>query len=86
MEKLSVKKSDLHEDVPKKVEIGGKAIAVILHKGKVYAINAICTHKGGPLDEGKVEQDEIICPWHHGRFNIMTGKANSNTPWVKDTQ
>jgi nitrite reductase/ring-hydroxylating ferredoxin subunit len=32
-----------------------------------------------------MDGDEIICPWHAGAYNIMTGKANENTNWVHDT-
>jgi 3-phenylpropionate/trans-cinnamate dioxygenase ferredoxin subunit len=42
--------------------------------GEFYAISDVCTHDGGPLVEGHVEGDCIICPRHGARFNIKTGR------------
>lgn len=84
--KMKLNRKSLKEDSPTGETVQGKKLTVILHKGKVYALNAVCTHQGGPLDEGSVKGDELICPWHSGAFNIMTGKANENTKWVHDTQ
>ncbi|MDE1854872.1 MAG: Rieske 2Fe-2S domain-containing protein [Candidatus Micrarchaeota archaeon] len=85
LQKLGINKKDLKEDSPTGAEAGGKKLAVVLHKGKVFAIYAVCTHEGGPLEEGSMDGDEIICPWHSGAYNIMTGKADENTNWVHDT-
>lgn len=85
MQKLGIDKKSLKEDKPVKAEVGGKALAVVLHKGNVYAIYAACTHEEGPLDEGTIEGEEIVCPWHQGRYALATGKANEETPWVHDT-
>ncbi len=83
--KLNLNRSSLEEDKPTGAEANGKKLAVVLHKGKVYAIYAVCTHEEGPLEEGYMDKDEIICPWHAGAYNIMTGKANPDTNWVHDT-
>lgn len=84
--KLNLNIKDLAEDKPEQVVADSKKFAIVLHKGKVCALNSVCTHKGGPLGEGKVEGDEIVCPWHGGRYNIVTGKANPDTKWVHDTE
>jgi nitrite reductase/ring-hydroxylating ferredoxin subunit len=39
-----------------------------------------CTHRGGPLGEGSLEGDVVICPWHSGEFNVRTGRAVSPPP------
>lgn len=84
--KLDLNIKSLTEDGPVEAKVDGKKFAVVLHKGKVYALNGVCTHMGGPLGDGKVEGDEIVCPWHAGKYNIMTGKANPDTKWVHDTE
>lgn len=84
--KMGLNKKNLKEGSPTGATVQGKRLAVVLHRGKVYALTAVCTHQGGPLDEGSVKGDELVCPWHSGAFNIMTGKANANTKWVHDTK
>jgi 3-phenylpropionate/trans-cinnamate dioxygenase ferredoxin subunit len=41
--------------------------------GQFYAISDICTHDNGPLIEGRLEGECIICPRHGARFNVKTG-------------
>ena len=55
--------------------VDGRRIAVYRLEDSFYAIDDICTHDGGPLAEGEVEGDEVICPRHGARFSIKTGAA-----------
>lgn len=55
--------------------VDGRRIAVYRLEDGYYAIDDICTHDGGPLAEGEVEGDEVICPRHGARFSIKTGAA-----------
>jgi 3-phenylpropionate/trans-cinnamate dioxygenase ferredoxin subunit len=43
--------------------------------GEFYAIEDVCTHDGGPLDQGELEGEEIECPRHGGRFDVRSGRA-----------
>lgn len=62
---------------PETFEVEDRHIAVYrLHDG-YFAIEDICTHDGGPLAEGEVEDDVVICPRHGARFSIRTGAALS---------
>lgn len=51
--------------------------AVLLRQGKtIYAIAATCSHLGGPLDEGTVEDYCVVsCPWHGSRFRMDDGSV-----------
>jgi|SRR3989338_9390644 len=64
---------ELKTDRKKAVNIGKDTIALFYLDGKVYAINGICAHKGGPLCEGQFDDQEIICPWHGFMYNVKTG-------------
>ena len=55
--------------------IGDHDVAVCNVGGEFYAIDDLCTHDGGSLDQGELEGDEIECPRHGARFDVRTGEA-----------
>lgn len=57
------------------VDVDGAQVAVFNVNGAYYAIENVCTHDGGILTGGSIEDDEVICPRHGARFCIRTGKA-----------
>lgn len=59
----------------KLVEAGGKEIALFNCEGDYYALGNDCTHVGGPLCEGEITGDRVVCPWHGSEFSIKTGEA-----------
>lgn len=79
-----IRKSDLHEGKPVRVDVNGKAIVMALVSGKVYAMDSVCSHEGGPLEDGTIEGFCLVCPWHQGIFDIRTAKASPETDWVTD--
>lgn len=65
---------DVDEDEPVRVEVDGVAYAVF-QEGERYFVSADeCTHGPGSLSEGFVEDCEVECPFHQGRFDLRTGK------------
>ena len=59
-------------------------MALVKYNGKIYVLDGKCTHRGGPLGEGHTDNGKLICPWHSGAFDVSTGKADEDTPWVTD--
>ena len=59
----------------KKVNVGGKLIALFNIDGNYYAIDDTCTHQGGPLSEGGVSGSTVTCPWHGSKFDVKTGEV-----------
>ena len=59
------------------VELSGKSIMLFNLAGKIFAIGDVCSHDNGPVGDGEIEKNEIICPRHGARFDISTGKATS---------
>ncbi|HEX7078054.1 MAG TPA: non-heme iron oxygenase ferredoxin subunit [Candidatus Eisenbacteria bacterium] len=69
--------SDVPEGRPEIFDVDDRKIAVYRLDGSYFAIEDLCTHDGGPLAEGDVEGDVVICPRHGARFSIRTGAALS---------
>ena len=58
-----------------RVKCNDNIIAIAKQNGKVYAFQEFCTHRYGPLSEGKLQDHQIECPWHRSCFDIRTGKV-----------
>src|SRR5215472_14768482 len=58
------------------IEVYGQKIAVFhTRAGGVFAVQAECPHKGGPLADGLVGGTTLICPLHAWKFELTTGDA-----------
>ena len=68
------KTSDLAPGEKMLVEYEDEDVGLFNIEGKFYAISDICTHDGGPLVEGRLDGDAVICPRHGARFNVKTGQ------------
>ena len=56
-------------------EVAGKRIALCNVNGRFYAIDDVCTHDGGPLDQGELDGEQVECPRHGAKFDVTTGRA-----------
>ena len=68
-------KSELLERVPFYVKVDRHSIAVFVYEGRFRAISNICNHKGGPLCEGRLRGEFVMCPWHAWEYSVVTGKG-----------
>lgn len=57
------------------VIVEGEEVAVFNVGGKFYATQGNCTHMGGPLHEGMLEDQHITCPWHGACFDVTSGEV-----------
>ena len=55
-------------------EADGVRIALCNVNGRFYAIDDVCTHDGGPLDQGELEGETVECPRHGAKFDVTTGR------------
>jgi nitrite reductase (NADH) small subunit len=59
-------------------EHGDKVICVANVNGIISAMDNGCLHRGGPLGQGIIEGNKVVCPWHGWQFEPQTGEATHN--------
>jgi len=57
------------------VDVGDKPIVIFNIAGQFFAIRDVCSHDDGPVGDGMIEGDNVVCPRHGGEFDIRSGKA-----------
>ncbi|MDH4046204.1 MAG: NAD(P)H-dependent oxidoreductase [Gemmatimonadota bacterium] len=55
------------------IVIGRTRIALSCRDGQFGAISGACNHAGGPLGDGQLDGDYVVCPWHHWKYHRATG-------------
>ena len=79
-------KNELKEGSLLRVEPEGKPIVLAMVKGRIYAMDAVCSHEGGPLEDGTLQGFELKCPWHYAIFDVRNAKVSEQTVWATDLQ
>lgn len=64
---------DLAENTPKRVDVEGQPILLVRRGEMVYAVGAVCSHYGAPLEQGELRDDLIECPWHCSLYSLRDG-------------
>lgn len=67
--------ADLREGALLRVDVEGQAVVLTRRGGKVSAMGAVCSHYGGPLEEGEIQDDCLVCPWHGSAFRLSDGSV-----------
>jgi len=76
MELLKVgPKQDITEGGHKSIRHGLKKIAVFKIGGKLHAIRDLCPHQGAQLSAGTLQGNQITCPRHAWRYDLVSGKC-----------
>jgi nitrite reductase (NADH) small subunit len=54
--------------------VEGKQVAVFrLRDGSLRAVSAVCPHRGGPIADGTIDRQVVICPLHQHAFDLLSG-------------
>ena len=69
------KRSEIALETTRRVVVDGSEILLCNVGGNIYAIEDVCTHDGGPLDQGQLEGETVVCPRHGATFDVRTGDA-----------
>jgi len=57
------------------IKINRTPIALSCVNGQFSAISGVCNHVGGPLGEGLLDGEYVVCPWHQYKFHCKTGEG-----------
>lgn len=64
--------------------VDGQQVAIFrLRDGSVRALSAVCTHKGGPIADGTIDQKVVVCPLHMHAFELDTGCSTTGMPALR---
>ena len=74
----------LPSNKPVRVMAGTTPVVLVRQSGKICALAAVCTHAGGPLDEGELEDGAIVCPWHGSKFSLEDGHVEGGPATVAE--
>jgi len=66
---------DLADGALMLVTLDGEEILLARVGDEYFAVDALCTHAYGMLDQGDLVGHEVRCPFHAGRFDVRTGRA-----------
>jgi nitrite reductase/ring-hydroxylating ferredoxin subunit/uncharacterized membrane protein len=61
------------EGRPIKAKLGINQLVLVRQGERILALHDTCAHAGGPLNEGKLVDGTIECPWHASRYRLESG-------------
>ena len=65
--------ADLQVGQPRRVLVSGTSVFLYRTTERIHALANRCTHRGGPLHKGSIEQERVTCPWHLSTFRLDDG-------------
>lgn len=69
------RKQEIPPGTTRRVVVNGADILLCNVGGNLYAVEDVCSHDGGALDQGELEDNRIMCPRHGAYFDVRTGEA-----------
>ena len=65
--------AELKKKPLQQIAVADKKLALSFKDGEFAALSGVCNHVGGPLGNGTLEGDYVVCPWHYYKFHRKTG-------------
>ncbi|MFO0935464.1 MAG: nitrite reductase (NAD(P)H) small subunit [Gemmataceae bacterium] len=70
---------DLPLGLGRSFRVDGREIALFRNRsGSVFGVDGRCPHRNGPLADGMLAGDQIVCPLHSYRFDSRTGECDTD--------
>jgi len=67
--------SELPEGELKRVRYKDTPLLLVRRGDRIFALAETCAHLGGPLAEGKLVGNTVVCPWHASQFELESGRV-----------
>lgn len=67
--------AELSDNELRRVDADGAPVLLVRRGMRIYAIAETCSHRGGPLSEGKLQDTIVRCPWHGSCFSLEDGRV-----------
>lgn len=55
------------------VQAGTVSVLLVRESDGITALDSVCSHMGGPLEEGTFADGCVTCPWHGSTFRLRDG-------------
>ena len=75
LEPAEVEDGTIPEGRPVKAKLGINQLVLVRQGEQILALHDVCAHAGGPLNEGKLVDEAIECPWHASRYRMTDGQV-----------
>lgn len=75
LEPAEMEDGKIPEGRPIKAKLGINQLVLVRQGEKILALHDVCAHAGGPLNEGKLTDGVIECPWHYSRYRMTDGQV-----------
>lgn len=66
---------EFEEGKGRRVDVAGKLIAIFREGETFFALSALCPHQNGPLEQGKIVNGYVVCPWHGYQWSTKDGNG-----------
>jgi nitrite reductase/ring-hydroxylating ferredoxin subunit len=67
--------AELPENVLRRVDVAGAPLLLVRRGARVFTLAETCSHLSGPLAEGQLDGESVVCPWHGSRFALTDGRV-----------
>ncbi len=57
----------------KRVDVDDQPVLLVKQGDRIWAIGAVCSHLGGPLEKGRLVDGCVECPWHYSLYRLEDG-------------
>lgn len=66
--------TELHPGQHRLVRTGGISVLLVRTGDRIDALDSLCSHMGGPLEHGQIDDGCVTCPWHGSTFRLTDGR------------